>query len=221
MLDALADLFLAFSHRPVILLLIIIMGVVYGKEFAFQVMCIVTLAIVLNVSLKGLFQVPLPRPLDSATGFSFPSGHMMVATAFYTWLALYTPYWSLRILMGILLVGIGASLMHYNFHTIWDVLSAFVFGSGLVIAFIYTLIIEKKWSPIAILTVASILMLYNGFIYPVLPIDSWRAFCILAFIIIAEQAVALKTKKYHFWKFKPIPDPHVWHIKNKQQKEKP
>lgn len=207
MLDNIADIFLTFANRPFILLLVIIMGVLYSKELAYQAVCLVTLAIILNIALKGVFQVPLPRPLESATGYSFPSGHMMVSTVFYTWLALYSTHWSVRLLIGFILIGIGASLIHYNFHTIWDVLAGLGFGFVLVIAFIYVLLKERRWSPIVLLMIASLLMLYNWFIYPVIPIDSWRAYCILAIFIIVEQAVSLKTKKYQYWRLRHIPEP--------------
>lgn len=210
MLDIIADIFLAFSDRPVILILIIIMGVLLKKELAYQTICLITITIIINVALKGLFHIPLPKPNINPVGFAFPSGHMMVSTVFYAWLALYTPYWSLRILMGLIVFGIGISLIHYDFHTIWDVLGGLGFGFLVLIGFLYVLIKEKNWSAIFLLVLASVLMLFNWIRYPVVPIDSWRAYCIISVLIILERIFSLNGRRYSFWRLKKIPEPKSW-----------
>lgn len=221
MLEIIADIFLAFSNRPIVLLLLIFMGVLLQKELAYQALCLITITIILNVALKGIFQVPLPRTLDSATGYAFPSGHMMVSTVFYIWLALYTPYWSLRILMGIILIGIGASLIYFNFHTIIDVLGGVSFGLLVIVIFIYILLKEKNWSPIFLLICSSVLMLFNWIVYSIVPIDSWRAYSILFACIFLERVFSLNGRKYSFWKFKKVAEPKMWvFFKSKKNKSK-
>lgn len=91
--------------------------------------------------------VARPRPggehLTYATGYSFPSGHAMISTVFYGFLA----YLALRLLpgrmgkvlaviLGILIFLIGISRIYLNVHYFSDVVAGFLLGGLLLFLFI-------------------------------------------------------------------------------------
>lgn len=93
----------------------------------------------LNTVLKHSFQRPRPEVehLVAASGYSFPSGHMMMATIFYgmlgylAWLGLRRreqPGWYVPLLTFILIAAIGASRIYLGVHFPSDVTAGFAAG---------------------------------------------------------------------------------------------
>jgi undecaprenyl-diphosphatase len=106
-------------------------------------LCLLTSWAVMN-GLKELFGRPRPpgEHLTYAAGFSFPSGHAMVSTAFYGFLAylllMNLPgrwgQWCSGVLI-ILIILIGISRVYLNVHFASDVLAGFILGGLLVFVF--------------------------------------------------------------------------------------
>lgn len=106
-------------------------------------LCLFTSWAVMN-GLKELFARPRPlgEHLTYAAGFSFPSGHAMVSTAFYGFLAyllwINIPGRCGRVCSGLLIlliILIGISRVYLNVHFTSDVLAGFLLGVLLVFLF--------------------------------------------------------------------------------------
>lgn len=92
------------------------------------------LAGVLNAALKDWFQAPRPmfHPLIDEGGYSFPSGHAMMSSAFWAAVAWgYRRAW-VTALSVVLVAGIMFSRVYLGVHWPRDVLVGAVLGSGMV-----------------------------------------------------------------------------------------
>lgn len=94
----------------------------------------------LNMALKAAFERPRPsfsEPLATAAGYSFPSGHAMVALAVYGALAFVTAtsvksrraQMLIPVAAAVLVLAIGFSRLYLGVHYVSDVLAAY--GAGL------------------------------------------------------------------------------------------
>lgn len=99
----------------------------------------------LNFLLKNIIERPRPEGyrLISETGFSFPSGHSMVSTAFYGFL-IYLIWKKVKnktirniscLLLGILIPLIGFSRIYLGVHYASDVMAGFVIAIAYLILF--------------------------------------------------------------------------------------
>lgn len=99
----------------------------------------------LNTVLKEVFHRTRPdiEHLVAAGGYSFPSGHAMIATAFYgmlgylIWLNLKRrdkPAWYVMVLTFILVVAIGTSRIYLGVHFPSDVIAGFAAGGVWLVA---------------------------------------------------------------------------------------
>jgi undecaprenyl-diphosphatase len=103
-------------------------------------------AMLLNDLLKGFFQRPRPTPVTTsllAQVFSFPSGHAMVATAFYLFVAylawrLLTGWWRVVSTVGVfvLISLICLSRLYLGVHYLTDVIAGVLAGFVWVVAVI-------------------------------------------------------------------------------------
>ena len=93
------------------------------------------LVVILNTLLKQIVQRPRPEGfrLISEVGYSFPSGHSMVAMAFYGFLAwliwkyMHEPHvrWFYTVVFGLMILAIGASRIYLGVHYASDVVAGF------------------------------------------------------------------------------------------------
>jgi undecaprenyl-diphosphatase len=123
-----------------------ILLVVRGKwrDVLFMDGCVIT-AWWIMIRLKELLARPRPlgEHLTYATGFSFPSGHAMVSTALYGFLAYlalqYIPGRSGKIIAYILIILvflIGISRVYLNVHYFSDVVAGFLLGAIILLVFV-------------------------------------------------------------------------------------
>ena len=123
------------------------------KKFRIQIISNTLLAVGISQLLKRVIR--RPRPIDIAlieeTGYSFPSGHSMVAFAFYG-LIIYLIYKSklniklkilFIVLLSLLILGIGLSRIYLGVHYVTDVLGGYILGLLSLIIFIE--LIYKKY----------------------------------------------------------------------------
>jgi undecaprenyl-diphosphatase len=143
-------------------------------------------SITLNVALKGTFQIPLARELG-IPGYAFPSGHMQIATIFYASLIFYgnarllkndpeSLLLPLNITLVLLLSGIGWSLIHCGYHTVFDVAGAAITALLLIIGYRFLLNHCPNYSAWILLCLATLVTLYSCTRYPELPQHAKLAF---------------------------------------------
>ncbi|MFN8632414.1 MAG: phosphatase PAP2 family protein [Chloroflexota bacterium] len=140
-LDRAARLASAFGAELLAVFLVILLGVlVWQRRFGAAGGLLVTVvgAQLLNDVLKDWFHRTRPAPLEGlipAQAFSFPSGHAMVAAAFYLFVGylawrLLTGHW--RIICAALLVlvalAIGLSRLYLGVHYFTDVVAGYIAG---------------------------------------------------------------------------------------------
>ncbi|KTD31517.1 phosphatase PAP2 family protein [Legionella israelensis] len=183
--DYLADFFLTFSQLTAICFISLTGFLFINRKLFFQAASLGAFDIIVNVALKGTFKVPLPVEIGS--GYAFPSGHMQFATVFYLWLILSYSFWPFRVITAILLTGIGAGLIHYGYHNLYEVSGGLFFGILLIAFYRYLLKKFHAHTLRLLLMVACFLMLYNAFIYTLIPSHAWSAFYVLWGLLIVEQ----------------------------------
>lgn len=176
MSDYIATFFLAFGNGFIIIPLIL-WGLVFDERRLFaSALRLVALSILVNVALKISFQVPL-SPSLAKEGFAFPSGHMQLATVFYGWLAYNRRNRLLSVGTVCLLTGIAWGLIHFDYHTLYDVTAAVVVAHCL---FYLYLVLQKSGKGQWMLSgTASMLLLYIHQHYPPIPPHAWQAYALL------------------------------------------
>jgi len=123
-------------------LIAILVGIGLGRrkrywEAIFSLTCLLSAWFLMHY-LKNVFERPRPlgEALTMATGFSFPSGHAMLSTAYYGFLVLllvnlYPSKWNRIVLLAfmVLLLLIGFSRIYLNVHYTSDVLAGYLLGA--------------------------------------------------------------------------------------------
>lgn len=110
----------------------------YRMSFAYFLsgLCIQNLKITFRISRPWMLDPtlsPVPGALETATGYSFPSGHTQSATAMFGSLALYFKNRVIRSLCFIFIILVGVSRMYLGVHTPKDVIVS-VIVSGILVA---------------------------------------------------------------------------------------
>jgi undecaprenyl-diphosphatase len=125
-IDILGRATLFTLHAPFLVPFLLI-GYFSKKRMIFtRCIFILLFTLILNPYLKSIWKVPLMSHLGE--GYAFPSGHMQVAIALWGWLAFEVRKLWLSILIILLLMGVGFSLVHFNYHNYSDVVGSAIFG---------------------------------------------------------------------------------------------
>ena len=116
----------------------------------------ITFALSVSTFFNSLIKIAIkaPRPfeampglqgkrLETATGYSFPSGHTQGAASFYTSVFLLFKKRVIRIFCTLAIILVGVSRVYLGVHWPKDVLAGWVLGIGL--AWFLTGVINKKW----------------------------------------------------------------------------
>lgn len=139
-----------------ITLITVISLIFFNKKYKIQILCNVVLITSLNQLLKMIFARPRPEimRLIKEGGYSFPSGHSMVSTAFYGFFIyliyknVKNPYkkWISIVLLSALIFIICISRVYLGVHYASDVIGGFCFSIFYLITFIELIkITEKKY----------------------------------------------------------------------------
>ena len=135
-----------------IIITIIFVLAIKNKNIGIAISLNLLISIILNIVLKNILQRPRPEGyrLINVTGYSLPSGHSMVNTAFYGFL-IYLVYKnvknkyaksSLIALLSVLIIAICISRIYLGVHYLSDVLAGFLIAISYLIIFIS--ILEKR-----------------------------------------------------------------------------
>lgn len=192
MVEGAAHFFLFFSHFEVIIA-VILMGIIFGPRSCFlSIIYLALLDLVINVALKGTFKIPLAPWLHP--GYAFPSGHMQLVTVFYGSLAvLFSAVW-FRLTMISIMLGEGWALIYCRYHDFNDVVAAGVVGVLLIMGNQYLWNYFKQKTPWILMLTAIFCMIYNRFIYTVVPLHATIAFVGLIFLLSIERFLFYKSR---------------------------
>jgi hypothetical protein len=185
LITVIAKIFLGFTHEIVILPLIILGYIWLNQKNFYNAICLLLISMLFNYALKVTFKIPL-APTLGKTGFAFPSGHMQSAVVLYGWLITKIKQPIVKILIILLLIGVGLSLVYFGYHNYLDILGAIFFG--ILLIFIYNILLNNinKYLYYLILSFSSILMLYIAIIHNIAP-HLWMAYYGLIGLIITEK----------------------------------
>lgn len=135
-----------------ILLCVMLFILLKNKKIALLVSLNLAVVYLINVIIKIIIARPRPGGLRLVyeTGYSFPSGHAMVATGFYGFLIYITNKKIsnkklksiITIFLSLLILLIGISRVYLGVHYATDIIGAFIIG--IVYLIIYIKIVNKK-----------------------------------------------------------------------------
>jgi len=134
------------------LVAIIVMVVSKNKKKTFYIALNILICYFLNCIAKAIFERPRPLGINLITekGFSFPSGHAMLSTAFYGYIAYVIAHLRIKkrykkiylALFTIQILSIGFSRIYLGVHYASDVLAGFALGFAYLI--LYIVLFYKK-----------------------------------------------------------------------------
>lgn len=148
-------LFTNISGAIVLISLTLLLSfIISDRNIRILIPCNVTFIFLLNYILKVIIRRPRPvvNQLISEIGFSYPSGHSMVGTAFYG-LLLYLVYkyvnnkylkYSLMVLLSIIIIFVPLSRVYLGVHYTSDVLVGFLI-SIVYLIFLIDYLKDKKY----------------------------------------------------------------------------
>ena len=138
----------------------LVIGYILGKRpVFFQAISLLLTSIVVNYCLKIIFQVPL-SPHLGVKGFAFPSGHIQSAFVLYGWLFFSSRQIIYRSLSVAAIIGIGLGLLHFGYHTMYDLCGSFVVSALLLFCYHFLSRYSSVHSSVFIVTLASVALIY-------------------------------------------------------------
>lgn len=136
-LDSLANFASIIGEQTFLIMIIIYILWNHSKKKGFALFSSVIIAVLSMGILKAIVRSPRPfqvldsikgKRLETATGYSFPSGHTTTGASFYTALALAFRKRSLSILCAILMLLVGLSRLYLGVHWPIDVAGGLLLG---------------------------------------------------------------------------------------------
>lgn len=139
-LSFLANLFSAFGEESVMILILVAIYWCFDKKKGFAVFSSLFISMLTMQVLKAIIKAPRPfqvHPdlidadrIETATGYSFPSGHSTGSSAFYFSIALlYNNIWT-RLGCILLVIAVPLSRVYLGVHWPADVLCGVIIGLG-------------------------------------------------------------------------------------------
>lgn len=127
-------------------------------------------SVCMNGVVKDFFRFERPigqegvvsRRVETATGYSFPSGHTQSATSFWTPLIIRTGNIALRMLGAAVIVCVGLSRLYLGVHYPADVLGGMVLGTVIAVSYHFILKHEKYLLGLLICATLAILAFVTG-----------------------------------------------------------
>lgn len=136
-LDFLANIASAVGEQTFVIAVILYIFYNYDKKKGFGLFTSVLFAVLGMGILKAVVRAPRPfqvlesidgKRLETATGYSFPSGHTTTGAAFYTALALTFKKRPVSILCAVMMALVGLSRLYLGVHWPIDVFAGLLLG---------------------------------------------------------------------------------------------
>ncbi|MDD3457285.1 phosphatase PAP2 family protein [Sphaerochaeta sp.] len=136
-LDFLANIASAVGEQTFVIAVILYIFYNYDKKKGFGLFTSVLFAVLGMGILKAIVRAPRPfqvlesidgKRLETATGYSFPSGHTTTGAAFYTALALTFKKRPVSILCAVMMALVGLSRLYLGVHWPIDVFAGLLLG---------------------------------------------------------------------------------------------
>ena len=136
-LDFLANIASAVGEQTFVIAVILYIFYNYDKKKGFGLFTSVLFAVLGMGILKAVVRAPRPfqvlesiegKRLETATGYSFPSGHTTTGAAFYTALALTLKKRPVSILCAVMMALVGLSRLYLGVHWPIDVFAGLLLG---------------------------------------------------------------------------------------------
>lgn len=136
-LDFLANIASAVGEQTFVIAVILYIFYNYDKKKGFGLFTSVLFAVLGMGILKAVVRAPRPfqvlesidgKRLETATGYSFPSGHTTTGAAFYTALALTFKKRPISILCAVMMALVGLSRLYLGVHWPIDVFAGLLLG---------------------------------------------------------------------------------------------
>lgn len=140
-LDHTAEYATMLGEEGIYILIIAVFFWAISKKQGFIMASTLLVSLYLNTFLKMIFHTPRPfevlsnlqgKRLETATGYSFPSGHTQGASSFYATLIYLFKNRLLRILCILAIFLVGVSRLYLGVHWPVDVLGGWILGIGTV-----------------------------------------------------------------------------------------
>ena len=138
------EIFTLFGEEMIILVILCALYWCFNKRLAYRIcfsyfvsgLTIQTLKITFRIPRPWILDAkfsPVPSAIETATGYSFPSGHTQSATAIYGTLFVHAQKMWKKILFLVIIVGVGLSRMYLGVHTPKDVIASLLISVGLIL----------------------------------------------------------------------------------------
>ncbi len=125
-----------FGEETLLIIFVCVMYFVFDKKLARRIFFITAASLGVNGIVKNFAKVPRPfadgkitcvRP-DTATGYSFPSGHTQNVATWTSAFAVYLKKWWMTLIAIVLTVAVGFSRMYLGAHYPSDVIVGTIIG---------------------------------------------------------------------------------------------
>ena len=134
--DIFFQLITMFGEQVILISIISTIYWTINKSFGEYIAYSVLTSVLVNNTLKDIFKMKRPigesgiRSLreETATGYSFPSGHTQGASSFYGAIAIYLKKKSIYIITSIIVFLVGFSRLYLGVHYPKDVIFGLIFG---------------------------------------------------------------------------------------------
>lgn len=154
-LDHYSRFILYFGQTPFILSFLILGYIWFDRVLFFRAFILVLSSMILNISLKLGFKIPLKPHLG--LGYAFPSGHMQSSMVLHTWFMMHSPSRMGIVLSLFILSSLSFSLDFCQYHDHKDIFGGMIAGLIWVCAFLF--LMRKSPSGALILGLSTLLII--------------------------------------------------------------
>ncbi|MCK5129710.1 MAG: phosphatase PAP2 family protein [Clostridiales bacterium] len=172
-LDFIVEAITITAEETTLLIAICIIYWCINKKMGYVVAFAVVFSSCMNETIKEIFKVQRPWLLDgriipirqeTATGYSFPSGHTQKGATFWAALAIYMKNKKITTIAIIMMVLIALSRVYLSVHTPLDVVAGLIFAVGFAFLSYYMImkLLENKtyWTFIVVSIVLIVLLFF-------------------------------------------------------------